>query len=836
VTDSNFGLALGTAALVVAACSSAPTRSRGGDASDATIGGFSDSTQPTSDVAPDAPETSTPDAESADVESVDVAPDAPDEPCTAGDPCDDGDVCTDNDVCTQQGLCLGSFRAGCCYGDEQCATGQPCTVGVCDLTTGTCSVEPAVDCCKSGACCDLESGKPHAAGHACGDFVVASEYGCTGPFIQERHAKAGCDGSAVEACSDDPADYAWGPFETIDVCSAGAQCKATDPLVLPTCEDTPPPPCVGDANCSGGPKCSTGLCIDGVCDYSPLPAGTPCGAVAQDKKYSCSAGGDVMVQQLVDACDGQSTVCDGGDTAWTPAELFKDCGAGQTCSVPNPAQPGTCSGGGGQCVAGTTCCTAASTPAPKGTQCGFSAVTVKYACSVLPSGAHVVTAEQGFAGCVGGVAQCSTSVPNLVWGASAVIQTCGVAQVCEPSNWSDLPGSCVDSGDCAAGTSCCDASGNPKAAGAKCGTKVLDTEYACSAEEKGGAILAKTTYPGCDGAGECGESIFGTLHVTDWEQQSVCPPTETCEESFNSGNEPTCEGDCSFGVCCADDDQYEPKGTICGSLPNSTKKYACSVLPGGLHAITKQESFNGCPGDSSSCSYSSDNYVWMEPVVHKTCAANEACEPWNTETVAGTCEALTDCVPGSECCDGAGDWLPQKSKCGDEVIDTEYACEAEVKGGVILARTLHPGCDFKNDCVDGSWSSYLFVSEWAPIDACPPTQTCDESFSDTTPPTCEKDCNFGACCSAAGEYEPPGTKCGTISSDEKYACDILPGGLHAIMVEKAYNGCDGTSSSCSFWSSDEVWDPPAVHETCAADEVCKPGFSDSWAGSCVAAP
>ncbi|MFT7620921.1 MAG: hypothetical protein ACI9WU_000082 [Myxococcota bacterium] len=556
-----------------------------------------------------------------------------------------------------------------------------------------------------------------------------------GPFVQARTAQAGCDGIAVAACSASTNHYAWTAFETINTCPVGAECQLLDPLLQPTCSDAPAPDCTTDSQCAGGPECGKNQCVGGVCDSSPAASGTPCGNGQTAVTYSCSSaapGGDVLVQQQLWVCNGQSTACNGG--VWTDPVVATNCPPDTTCQVLSSTQPGSCVGAGPDCTPGSACCSAAGDPLPSGSQCGNTAVS---------------------------------------------------------------------------------------------------TEYACSAPVKGGDFLARESYPACDGGGFCNTSTFGALVVGDWVVVGGCSGTEVCTESFSSTSPPTCAGECNFGACC-DNGSYSPPGTTCSASPNGTKKYDCTVLPGGLHAVTQQVSYNGCPGDSGSCSFNQADYVWVEPTVYETCAANEICDPWSFDSVPGTCDAVTDCVPNAECCDSQGSWLPSKTQCGEEVLETKYECEAEVKGGTILAQFKVPGCDPWHECVTTKFSSYVHIKEWEPVDQCAANLTCDEGASATQYPDCDSDCTTGVCCSDADEYEPLGTVCGfSALSTGKYSCAVLPNGKHAVMVSSAWYGCPGDGSVCSYSSSDHVFVEPVVHEECQTGETCDESFSESFAGDCV---
>jgi len=197
-----------------------------------------------------------------------------------GTGCDDGVACTSGDTCT----------AGSCGGTAVDCSGlnSACVVGVCDATTGACGTSPVNEggaCDDADACTDIDL---CAAGVCAGTAAVVCDDGnsCSGDTCDPT---LGCvftplaDGSA---CTDDALSC------TTDACNAGV-CEntlATGCLITNTC--------VADGDLD--PNASCRICDSATddADYSNAAVGTACPLTA------CSADG---LSVLAGACDATGT-------------------------------------------------------------------------------------------------------------------------------------------------------------------------------------------------------------------------------------------------------------------------------------------------------------------------------------------------------------------------------------------------------------------------------------------------------------------------------------------------------------------------------------------------
>ena len=594
-----------------------------------------------------------------------------------------------------------------CTVDTQCDPGLTCAVGKC--VAGECQAVAA------------------NVGGACGQAPIDKLYGCDSPdnggAVIAVDLYAACDGMSL-ACT-------------------GGNTVATPPVVIQQCDADeacvagPTPSikgnCVSTAGCDAGLSCCT--------DQGKIAGqGTVCSMTVASTQTQC-VGTQVLQRVGYPGCSGQTaTSCSikAEHIVWGAWKVLEQCTGGEVCLT----QPG---GGhacddepvGPQCTFGS-CCTADGQYEEAGTICSSFSTGTKYTCGLGPDGAEAVLVQKRYDGCSGASASCSFATEDAVWTEPDVYEACAANQACEPYSFEQLPGSCEDLTPCIPGDECCGADGQYLPTGSQCGDEVLEVEYQCEAEVKGGWIQSRDILPGCSPWNSCETSAFSSyVYESDWEDVMACPDAKTCDESFDDNEQPDCADDCFSGSCCSDDGDYLPMGTACSDFANSSKKYECTVLPDGLAAITEQISFPGCSGTSSSCSFSSSNYVWSDPETYEICAPTQACEPYTFgDSSPGECVNTTPCLPDSECCDGAGEWLEEKAKCGDEVLETEYQCTEQAPGGTIQVQTLHPGCSSFHTCETSQFSFYVHESGWMDVETCAPDETCLESFFSDEPPTC----------------------------------------------------------------------------------------------------
>ncbi len=209
-------------------------------------------------------------------------------------PVANGTDCTDDGVsgiCTD-GICGEDLCAG-----VVCDDGDVCTVGTCDYADGMCDFTPVVcddgNECTQDACEPLqgcifttvEDGTRCAAGgvwmciagecvHPC-DPAAEEVYSCPIPGFEDQLC---CpeNYSCTDAYNCDRA-YCDPTLEEVYSCPIGG----LDELVCCPdslyCQDVC---CHSDNDCNDGNECTEYVCAEGLCEYTPLADGTPCGGDA----------------------------------------------------------------------------------------------------------------------------------------------------------------------------------------------------------------------------------------------------------------------------------------------------------------------------------------------------------------------------------------------------------------------------------------------------------------------------------------------------------------------------------------------------------------------------
>jgi len=152
--------------------------------------------------------------------------------------CDDGDPCTSGTTCDAAGECLGKAVVGCCKIEGDCAQPdpgtQPCEIGFCNVTTGTCGFKKDPACCSSGQCCDLATKTVKEKGTPCG-IKNGVEYQCSENLVEEREVFYGCNGTSATTCSS--AIKGYGPWKLKKTCNETETCTpAASTTTTPTCK------------------------------------------------------------------------------------------------------------------------------------------------------------------------------------------------------------------------------------------------------------------------------------------------------------------------------------------------------------------------------------------------------------------------------------------------------------------------------------------------------------------------------------------------------------------------------------------------------------------------
>ncbi|HIN84961.1 MAG TPA: hypothetical protein EYN06_00670 [Myxococcales bacterium] len=659
-----------------------------------------------------------------------------------GTQCTDDDLCTQGDQCNPYGQCLGTFVSGCCKSDLACNSIDPCIESTCVLKTNTCmetpipncgEVTPEDDCqtnvdCDDGSDCSLDScqsGKckyqPGSKDKVCSNVALDNEYKCSstapGSDVQIRKKMAACDGISLQ-CGN---SYGvWTTWQSYKDCSVSQVCVVNNP--------TQPGVCVGSPDCNPAEQCCTE-------NGNYQPKGTACGSEAVDAEYKCSgteSGAKVMVKEALPGCTGDSVSCAkfGSYLVWGDWKIHKLCGAQEFCveSFSNTL-PGTCSS---ECNPLDECCADDGTFLKQGTKCAEPVMDTEYQCSGTGLG-NKVQVKNAYRGCTGNTATCSWGSANYSWTPWETYLQCGITEACKMVWAPNYIGKCVNATDCKPGTECCDASGVYMAKNAKCGEKLVDTEYGCDKNEKGGAIIKRDAYPGCNGSGVCYDFGFSYLNWTPWEPVKQCAPNATCKPNPWDSDPGKCVTDCDAGTsCCTGKGDYATQSTQCSDWVYKSK-YKCSSLTEKGAAVMIQEGYKGCTGTSTYCSSLNINLYWSKPKLHEQCTKNALCENGWSDSSAGEC--VTECTPGYQCCSDAGDFEPLGAKCGNFVYVEHYKCNNTLPGGQIMIRKAYKGC--KGDSTTcSSLKKFLHWTKWEGYQKCAIDEACTPGSSKTTPGKC----------------------------------------------------------------------------------------------------
>ena len=195
----------------------------------------------------------------------------------SGMACNDDNPCTVGDVCKDGGCVVGAAKA--------CASSQPCVIGACSPTDGTCKFSDIADgtLCSDGSACTSNDGCKTAT--------------CKGNSIS-------CDDS--DPCTDDGCDPAAGCLSTLNAapCSDGNACTMQDTCKVGIC--------AGKAlDCN-----DTNPCTDDSCN-------TKTGCINKANTTPCADG---------NTCTGQDT-CQSGACKGLPGNPKVDCDDGNACTT-----------------------------------------------------------------------------------------------------------------------------------------------------------------------------------------------------------------------------------------------------------------------------------------------------------------------------------------------------------------------------------------------------------------------------------------------------------------------------------------------------------------------
>jgi hypothetical protein len=586
-------------------------------------------------------------------------------------------------VCCPQGLCPAGLscvsgaclppasRAGACYLDAQCGSGQVCDGEarcgcgeVCEAAPGTCAYPEG--CCNADADCD---GGTRCVGGQC--VAAPTEGGCwqdadcgAGPSSGSAPGSSGrvCEDARVCACGEAGCESAPGHCALPGVC------------------------CATDVECGQGGACVAGRCVpearDGTCWVNgDCGAGETCRGATT---CPCTPGAGDEATCALPSTAGR---CAADDAACCTRDA--DCGAGELCvegrfCAPKPDVAAGACFVDGHCGAGRVC------EGARGCDCGEDGCEpVAGTCRT-----EVIACEVGGAACPAGL---KCAVPDRAWcpdepgaepddGPGAAAPTEGV---CVPLNdegcWSS--NDCNPNLRCGAEVICSDAGGcaAPNRPGV-CDTKVRKWDCCNSHLECGPGLMCRNqnSSESCPPSGSAVCVPIPEPGRTCWNYDD-CPDGLACQKVVICG----CNGRCFFnriGQCEAP--TFCEADTDCGDFAACARDVECILSP--------CSSVSTCPFGGT-CQDRIEGRCWN----HESCATGEYCAglqicPPDTTCAypdtPGLCEPRADlgaccssfkgCKPGLRCVSGG-----VGSSCS---LDTTSVC--------VPATAVGGACYTDEDC------------------------------------------------------------------------------------------------------------------------------------------
>ncbi|MFU8802305.1 MAG: LamG-like jellyroll fold domain-containing protein, partial [Bradymonadaceae bacterium] len=303
--------------------------------------------------------------------------------CVTDDFCDDLDPCTVNtcdinrdcqttDAPTGTSCEDGYCNAGeCeeCTNDAHCPNdGNACTMGVCDLTSWTCTMADTAPgtTCPEGYCYGGECFECFDDAHCPDDGNACTVSACnlttnlcettdvpTSTSCGAGYCEAGECHECTESthCADDGdrctdmecnANTCEGVDNATCECRLDSQCDDLDSCTQNLCDDgncVHPPTgacCEVDGDCDDSNACTVNLCQDGLCTY---PASTHCDDLDRCTSNICNPDGSSSNPETGECCTTDAGCGDGN------ACTVNTCDGNRDCQVADAAPGATCPGG-----------------------------------------------------------------------------------------------------------------------------------------------------------------------------------------------------------------------------------------------------------------------------------------------------------------------------------------------------------------------------------------------------------------------------------------------------------------------------------------------------------
>lgn len=492
--------------------------------------------------------------------------------------------------------------------ENGCDDGNPCTTGVCDAASGTCSF---TDVPTGTTCGD------------CGSFCL--------------------DGTC--SFSDIALPNAIVAFE----CQGDNQCDDLDPCTTDTCDPAtcgcshePIPGCgpCGPDGCDDGNPCTIGICGDAACEYTPVDDGTACGVCGA----VCQAGECTVTATTADkiAFPAEACAVDSDCVSTDPCVVGTCTPESCTCNYVTLPDCGGCPDGcddndactADSCVEGK--CINATIPGCGGCQggCNDGNPCTEDICTADGQCQHIAVEPCG--GCTGDD-ECADND-------DCTVDTCIVAT-----------GKCehITKDDCVPCAVLCDDQ-NP------CTTDTCGTDTEC----------ANTPIPGCGdlcvelcddqnpctvdtcnpATGQCMYSVIPGCNPNcqvDCDDQNDCtldtcdPDTNECQHIAIPGCNPGCQDQCNDNNPCTID-KCSAEGTCAyETIQDGAPCGACG-------AVCAQGVCQGVPV-LPTCGGDSDCLQDNDPCTKSVCVEQCSCEVVEVPNCGVTCDSNVDCEDQDPC-------------------------------------------------------------------------------------------------------------------------------------------------------------------------------------------
>lgn len=665
--------------------------------------------------------------------------DLPPETCKRNEDCGPGEIC-DNTQCVPLSAECSEAKP-CPEPQNPCTESVECVEGQCQETLRTCDTPPPGTCNA--------------------DNNLFTTYKLPG--------NCNPDNGACE-------------YESNDIA-----CSDCDQRCLNSCRDIT----CEDKN-SG---CMVGTCLEGpdaACIYSPVPNGIACqlagaesGLCVDGECLECAGDSDCNDD---DPCT--INVCNNGFCAYPVGNNGETCNDGDSCTVEDVCDNGTCAGAPMDCSEGEEACTRGECVAGV---CDYQPLSEGTSC-IIDAQSQTLGACDDAGTCLACATGDSCDDGNPCTDDACTGGSCTHtfnANPCDDGN------ACTEGDTCAEGTC---TPGTPKT----CDDNNACTVDAC-APATGACIVENNVNDGvaCDDGvcnnGTCVECINA---ASDCPAATDCTSYEctenTCQRidtDHNTSCGPLLENHCSEGSCveCSDNVSCNPETNnglafcIEGTCRECTDNTHCpsanectitscvnNVCENTSAAPTTQCTLNGeadagyCDGDSGDCVECNDDNQCDFRACHTTTCANDTC----------SYDAVT---PGTPCTGGI---------CGEQglgnMVCRECFVDQDCNNGMLCNNNTCVECITESDCVDPSLDdsciSYLcFNGSCEPrpeeegavcegIRQCDGEGNCVECFEDADCSTLESlECNIHTCNSGECTATPiPNKPCGVSGIENQH--------------------------------------------------------------------